>query len=132
MAEHTQETRVVKLGGLVSSGTAVTGYEEVDYPSNSTLIIDALAVGTSWNIALSTGTATGAAGTAVSIGGANNVSSTSAGLVVYHLNDKLSKYVYYNVSGVGTGTVAPVLFNQGFSNSSTATTGTNVVTPTEA
>lgn len=133
MADHTQETRVVKLtAGIVTSGTAATAAEEVDYPSNATLIINALAVGTSWNVALSTGTASGAAGSAVAIGAANNVSGTSAGIFVYHLNDKLSKYVYANLSGVGTTTVSMQLYNQGFANSFSATTSTNVVIPTEA
>jgi hypothetical protein len=133
MAEHTQETRVVKLtAGLITSGTAVTAAEEVDYPSNATLIINALQVATSWNVALSTGTASGAAGSAVSISGANNVSGTTAGIFVYHLNDKLSKYVYANLSGSGNTTVGLALYNQGYVNSFSATTATNVVIPTEA
>jgi len=133
MAEHTQATRVVKLtAGLVTSGTAVTAAEEVDYPSNATLIINALAVGTSWNVALSTGTASGAAGSSVSISGAANVSGTGAGVFAYHLNDKLSKYVYANLSGVGTTTVSLALYCQGFANSANVATATNVVIPTEA
>jgi hypothetical protein len=133
MAEHIQETRVVQLtAGLVSSGTAVTAAPEVDYPSNATLIINVLAAGTSWNVALSTGTASGAAGSSVSISGAANVSGTAAGIFAWHLNDKLSKYVYANLSGVGNPTVGLQLYNQGYVNSFSVVTAATVIIPTEA
>jgi hypothetical protein len=133
MAEHTQATRVVQLtAGLITSGTAVTAAPEVDYPSNATLIINVLGAGTSWNVALSTGTASGAAGSSVSISGAANVSGTGAGIFAYHLNDKLAKYVYANLSGVGTPTVGLQLYCQGFANSSNVATAATVIIPTEA
>jgi hypothetical protein len=132
MAEHTLATRVVQLtAGLVSSGTAVTAAPEVDYPSNATLILNVLAAGTSWNVALSTGTASGAAGSSVSISGAGNVSGTAAGIFAYHLNDKLAKYVYANLSGVGNPTVAMQLYNQGYANSANVTTAATVIIPAE-
>jgi hypothetical protein len=133
MAEHNFATRVVQLtAGLVSSGVAVTAAPEVDFPSNATLILDVLAAGTSWNMALSTGTASGAAGSSVSISGAANVSGTGSGIFSYHLNDKLSKYVYANLSGAGTPTVAAVLYCQGYANSAEVVTAATVIIPTEA
>lgn len=132
MARNPEETRVVQLGaGLISSGTAVTASAQVEYPNNAWLIINVLAAGTSWAVTLSTGAASATGLTGVTIAGAARVSGTSAGIFAYHLNDKIAKWCYSNVSGVGTPTVGVQLVCQGYANSYEVPTATAVVSPTE-
>lgn len=129
MAENPIETRSFQLtAGLISSGTAVTASQQVDWPSQAWLIINTLAAGTTNSLALSTGTASGAGGSAVSINGVTALTGLTNGVTTYHLNDKLSKYVYASLSGTGTPTISVTVLAQGYANSSNIITSGN---PTE-
>lgn len=134
MPTHLTPTRVFSCAGLVSSGTAVTGWVETGRPENALLLLNILAAGTSWSVALSTGTVSGAAGSSVSLSGAASVTGNTTGQFAYRLQNKLSKYTYYAVSGVGNPTVAATLVGQDYFNSAqlSAPSATAGIIPTEA
>lgn len=114
MPRNIEETRVVKLtAGLISSGTAVTGVHRVDNPGNAILVIDVLAQGTTNSVALSTNATGGNGGTAVT-----SFTGLSSGTTYkYHLPRAFQKYIFANVSGTGTPTIAVDVICQGYANS---------------
>lgn len=128
MAKNPEETRAQRIASVLSATAAATGYVQTDYANNTFLIIDVLGVGTNHTVALSTGSATGAVGSNVSVNSATSVVVTATGTNVYHLNDKLAKYTYCSVTPSGAGTIDVFLVTQGYPNTNDVTaTGT----PTE-
>jgi len=128
MARNPEETRIQRLtAGLISSGTAVTGQVEVDFPHNAWLVVDCLAAGTTNSVQLSTNSTGGNGGSAVAVSGLTALTGFSAGLTSYAINDKLGKYLYANVSGTGNPTMSVSIVCQGYANSSEViSTGTPI------
>lgn len=126
MASALPEIRTVYLAGLVSASAAATGYGQTDYPGNSILLLSIAGTASQTvTVALSSGTATGAAGSAVTIGGATSVTASASAKSTYawRLPDKLSKYTYASISADGgnvSGTVA--LVNTDYVNSNEGAT----------
>jgi hypothetical protein len=127
MANHPQETRALHVMGAISQSAAATGYVEVDYPTNAWAVLECLSAGGGTvSVAISTGTATGAAGSAVTTvtASSNNV------CVPVHFQSKLSKYVYASGTGsAGAPSYSLAIVGQGYANSATVTTAGN---PSEA
>ena len=95
MANKVREFRAQYLTGATAAAAA-TGYVTSDNPNNAFLLLNVFANGGGTiTVALSSGTATGAAGTAVT-----SLSTAATGLTWWRLPaDRLQRYVYASSSG---------------------------------